>query len=496
MSTEHQQYSTENQSAAIQKYAELHGYEIVQTYMDTARSGVILKHRTGLQQLLQDVVRGDSKYRVILVYDVSRWGRFQDTDESAHYEFLCKSAGVPVHYCAETFANDGSLPSLIMKALKRTMAGEYSRELGVKVLAGQKRLALLGFKQGGRPGYGLRRLLVSPNRTTKQFLEFGERKSITTDRVILVPGPPEEVENVQELFRLLVSGERTVYGIAREFNRRGIKYLPSSKWDYQAVYNILTHPKYSGRNVYCRTARKLYTPTIRLPRCEWVEVPNAFEPIVDFQTFEKAQEILGSRTFNKSNDYLLNELQALLAAKGRVTRDLIQSCPNMASPSTYITRFGSLRRAYELIGYHNSEQFEPLDMRRRTFALRQRLLRDILEALPNEIQLVKRNNRWRDKLRLPGGNTVSLAIARAVQVWNKTTRWLVDPHPYERRFVTLLARLDEENSGFFDFHVMPCLDRPHRYRLALKDPWFKRGQKLENLSELIEVVTKVRRKLK
>ncbi len=44
-----------------------------------------------------------------------------------------------MHYCAETFANDGTLPSLIMKALKRTMAGEYSRELGVKVLAGQKR---------------------------------------------------------------------------------------------------------------------------------------------------------------------------------------------------------------------------------------------------------------------------------------------------------------------------------------------------------------------
>ena len=54
-----------------------------------------------------------------------------------------------------------------MKALKRTMAGEYSRELGVKVLAGQKRLARLGFKQGGRPGYGLRRMLVSSDRTSK-----------------------------------------------------------------------------------------------------------------------------------------------------------------------------------------------------------------------------------------------------------------------------------------------------------------------------------------
>src|SRR5579862_4271160 len=211
MSTEHQQYSLENQSVANQKYADCHDFEIVRTYTDTARTGVILKHRAGLQQLLHDVVRGSCEFRALLVYDVSRWGRFQDTDEAAHYEFLCKSSGVPVHYCAEIFANDGTLPSLIMKALKRTMAGEYSRELGVKVLAGQKRLALLGFKQGGSPGYGLRRMLVSPDGQPKHLLGFGERKSIATDRVILVPGPAQEVQIVKEIYSMLIFEKRTVY---------------------------------------------------------------------------------------------------------------------------------------------------------------------------------------------------------------------------------------------------------------------------------------------
>jgi DNA invertase Pin-like site-specific DNA recombinase len=112
--------------------------------MSTEHQQYSIERRTGLQQLLKDVVGGTSGYHAILVYDVSRWGRFQDTNESAHYEFLCKSAGVPVHYCAEIFANDGSLSSLIMKALKRTMAGEYSRDLGVRVFAGMKRLTLLG----------------------------------------------------------------------------------------------------------------------------------------------------------------------------------------------------------------------------------------------------------------------------------------------------------------------------------------------------------------
>jgi hypothetical protein len=101
MSTEHQQYSLENQSTAIQRYAESHGFEVVHTYSDAARSDLVRKHRTGLRQMLQGVVGGTPAYLVILVYDVSRWGRFQDSDESAHYEFLYKSAGIPVHYCAE-----------------------------------------------------------------------------------------------------------------------------------------------------------------------------------------------------------------------------------------------------------------------------------------------------------------------------------------------------------------------------------------------------------
>jgi hypothetical protein len=54
-----------------------------------------------------------------------------------------------VHYCAEIFPNDDSLPSSIMKSLKRAMAGEYSRELGVKVFDGQVRGATLGFNREG-----------------------------------------------------------------------------------------------------------------------------------------------------------------------------------------------------------------------------------------------------------------------------------------------------------------------------------------------------------
>lgn len=94
MSAARQEYSIENQSQTIKQYADKNGFSVVQTYSDPAKSGVILKKRKGLQKLLRDVVQGEAPYKAVLVYDVSRWGRFQDMDEAAHYEFLCKSAGV------------------------------------------------------------------------------------------------------------------------------------------------------------------------------------------------------------------------------------------------------------------------------------------------------------------------------------------------------------------------------------------------------------------
>ena len=103
MSTDHQQYSLDNQADAIARFAAEHGFTIVKTYSDPDKSGLRLKNRPGLKQLLKDVVDGRLEFRAILVLDVTRWGRFQDIDEAAHYEFLCKKAGIPVHYCAEQF---------------------------------------------------------------------------------------------------------------------------------------------------------------------------------------------------------------------------------------------------------------------------------------------------------------------------------------------------------------------------------------------------------
>ncbi len=149
MSTEHQQYSTNNQSDKILEYARHRNIEIVRTYADEGKSGLSLGGRASLQKLIADVETGVADFSLVLVYDVSRWGRFQDADEAAYHEYKLKSKGIRVAYVAEQFENDGSPVSTIVKGVKRAMAGEYSRELSAKVFAGQCRLIELGFRQGG-----------------------------------------------------------------------------------------------------------------------------------------------------------------------------------------------------------------------------------------------------------------------------------------------------------------------------------------------------------
>lgn len=148
MSTDHQKYSTENQLDIIRNYATARGLQILRVFEDSGRSGLRLDGREALQNLMAEVRTGQADFKAILVYDVSRWGRFQDADEGAYHEHVCSRAGIRVHYCGEQFENDGSIGSNLLKTVKRVMAGEYSRELSVKVFAGQCRLVELGYRQG------------------------------------------------------------------------------------------------------------------------------------------------------------------------------------------------------------------------------------------------------------------------------------------------------------------------------------------------------------
>jgi DNA invertase Pin-like site-specific DNA recombinase len=308
MSTEHQRYSTENQSDAILQYAVRCGFDIVRTYADNGKSGLRLDSRDALKQLLIDVEGGSPRFKAVLVYDVSRWGRFQDADESAYYEYVCRRSGVEIRYCAEQFENDGSVASTIVKTVKRAMAGEYSRELSAKVFAGQCRLIELGFRQGGHAGYGLRRRLVDQNGNPEAILAFGEQKSLQSDRVVLELGPVEEVETVRRMFRMFVHEGKHQRKIAAILNQEQIRTDLGRRWTASSVQQVLTNEKYIGNNVFNQASAKLTNKRIANPPEMWVRAVSVFPAIVDPELFRAAQARLAMRNRHPRSERALPQL--------------------------------------------------------------------------------------------------------------------------------------------------------------------------------------------
>jgi DNA invertase Pin-like site-specific DNA recombinase len=481
MSTDRQEYSLENQKTAIEEYAALHGFRIVKTYADPGKSGVVLRHRLGLLQLLSDVTSTGCPFKAVLVYDISRWGRFQDNDESAHYEFLCKNSGVPVHYCAEPFSNDCTVPSLIMKALKRTMAGEFSRELGQRVFQAQKRMVLLGYRMGSRVGYGLRRKMVSVDSRRNRILKNGEYKGIHSDHIVVVPGPAKEIKVVREIYSMYLRSRGRVGTklIARELNARGIEWINGKRWCEQTVRQVLTNPKYIGTNVWGRTAQRLDARQKFLARTEWIEKRGAFQPIIDAATFDRVQRLRQKRQEGPSDEELLHVLELVAARKGKLTRRIIDDSVVASSCSLYRKRFDNLQRVYDLVG----ATYDPQIFVRRQKGIQAEHLRDavvkeILSTFPKHVAGFRTNSRrQRPILVVDDEFTISVVVARAYETPFGKKGWTIKPVPYEYGQLTLLCQINEARDRVLGLYVMPPLTRPQtQHKFDTTDPWFRKGK--------------------
>lgn len=348
MSTEHQRYSLDNQKMAIAEFAARRGFDIIDTYCDAGKSGLTLKERKALNRLLHDVTDPQRRFSTILVLDISRWGRFQDPDQHGAYEFLCREMGVNVEYVAETFDNDGSPSATLMKNLKRVMAGEYSRELSVKVSQAHYEVARRGYKLGGTIPYGFRRLVLDAEGNPIRLLEHGEHKYLRSDRVVVVPGPDQELRVIHRIFHLFVDERLSIGRIAEILNME----RPDDRirnWTFPRVRYILTSELVIGNYVYGKNSVRLKTPMVRNPEHLWIRTPM-LKPIVSKARFEKAQALLNQPRYPFSRTKMIRGLRRLMREKGGLSSNLINACAHLPTYATLRRHFGDIDKLYELLG--------------------------------------------------------------------------------------------------------------------------------------------------
>lgn len=457
MSTDHQKYSTENQEATIREYAAKKNLEIIEIYADQGKSGLKLKGRDALKRLIDDVEQKRAAFRTILVLDVTRWGRFQDADESAYYEYVCRRAGIEVQYVAEQFENDGSPVATIVKGVKRAMAGEYSRELSGKVFAGQCRLIEKGYRQGGPAGYGLRRMLIDEHGEPKGVLKPGQHKSFQTDRVVLVPGPEEEVDRVRWMYRSFIHEGLKESEIASALNAQQIKTDFGRDWTRGTVHQILTNEKYIGNNVFNRTSNKLKKRHVANDPEMWVRADGVFEAIVSPSDFYTVQGILRERNRKYSNEEMLEKLQRLHERNGWLSGVIIDEQDDMPSSGAYSSRFGSLIRAYKLIGYTPDRDYRYIETNRYLRTLHADIFTQTLQKIES-LGATITHQKGTDLITLNGEISVSMIICRCMQTNAGAYRWKMRLDTGLEPDVTIAIRMDAKNQQPLDYYLLPAID--------------------------------------
>lgn len=346
-----QEYSVPIQREQVRKFAREHGLEIVKEFADYGKSGLSSKDRDKFLEMLEHVAEGPEDFDYILVLDVSRWGRFQDLVLSPYYIGLCQQYGKKVVFTDIGFPREDDLAHFLRLNVESYRAATYSRELSDKVFKGCMNIAKHGFRAGGPPPYGLRRLLLDEQRKSVQILKPGQRKSIQNQRVTLAPGDKDEIAVVRRIFHNFVRKRQLPKDIANSLNIDGISSPGYKTWTSSSIVSILNNELYIGTMVYNKTAQKLQSKTKRNPKDQWIRTENAFEAIVEKELFHQAQVILKAQEQERMQKYsdeeMLSKLKKLYEKYGIVTARQMSARKDMVAAATYSKHFLSLDRAFQ-----------------------------------------------------------------------------------------------------------------------------------------------------
>lgn len=347
MSTDAQDLSPEMQSAAIARYAASNGLSVIETYLDAGRSGLTLHKRPAMKKLLSDVSREGCPFSKILVYDISRWGRFQDTDASAYYEYHCRLHGVSVLYVEEPLSTVDSPMGGLLKGLKRAMAAEFSRELAVKTRAGQNSALDRGLHMGSLPCLGISRLAVSKRGDAARELGPFEHKAFSREHVRWIRGPESEVKLVQEIFRRYAYSDVSYERLARQLKAEGHVARNGRPITRYMLESLLGCEAFVGNFVWGRWDKGRRR---RETEEHFRRISGALDPIIEPDLWQAVQAKRQKRTtLALPKEQLLRELRQAASTGLRITGFNLRR-HGLACACAYKRAFGSLQAAFDLAG--------------------------------------------------------------------------------------------------------------------------------------------------
>jgi hypothetical protein len=150
----------------------------------------------------------------------------------------------------------------------------------------------------------------------------------------------------------------------------------------------------------------------------------------------------------------LDLLRGLLEQYGYLSGIIIDELEFGPSSSAYRSRFGSLLRAYELIGFTPDRDYRYVEINR---ALR-RMYPDLITSTVRGIEAIGGSvfqNAETDLLTVNDEFTASLCLVRAQETMAGSYRWKIRFDAGLRPDITVAIRLNQMNSAILDYYLLP-----------------------------------------
>jgi site-specific DNA recombinase len=305
MSRDKQENSIERQRSQVLPYAAARGYSLVPEYVDEGIAGDEFDKREAFQRLLRDAQAGN--FQVIVVDEPSRLSRQDPIDFIVKVLAPLREAGVRVDTVSAGPLDYASLAGLILSVVHADKSSGETKGMSRRVLTRLLIMAQAGAWLGLVP-YGYCAAGRGINRR-------------------LVVGDEEEVRVVQWIYDMIANHGWSPGDVVVELARRGVKppkgngkgrNKEKGLWCVTTVRKLVRRPVYMGDYVWnARSSAKHYEvkagkveqvdtpggkrPPSRSPDPEdMIILPDTIPPLVDRETWRRAQEALERNRGNTS----------------------------------------------------------------------------------------------------------------------------------------------------------------------------------------------------
>jgi hypothetical protein len=256
---------------------------------------------------------------------------------------------------------------------------------------------------------------------------------------------------------MFIDESRSEHEIAATLNDEGVLSDLGRPWTRGTVHQVLTNEKYVGNNVYNRISFKLKKKRVANPPDMWIRANGAFAPIVEPTLFQAVRRIIQERSRRYSDQEMLERLTTLLSQRGSLSGLVIDEHDDMPSSSAYRTRFGSLVRAYRLVGYSPGRDYDYVEINRVLRTMHPEVMAEAVAAI-EKLGGTIRSDPTTDLLTINDEFTASIVIGRAFQTLGGALRWKIRLDGRLRPDITVALRMDHANREVLDYYLLPRID--------------------------------------